>query len=57
MDRSRDPLHHIDKALAARGALVRRGLPEAVKGAAARMAQLLIGQALPVAETLLRKVG
>ena len=57
MDRARDPLHHIDKALAAGGALMRRRVPEAVERAAARMAQLVIGQALPVAETLLGEVG
>ena len=57
MDRARDPLHHIDKALAAGRALMRRGMPEAVERAAARMAQLLVGQALPVAETLLGEIG
>src|SRR3954462_13059062 len=57
MDRPRDPLHHIDKTLAPGGALMRRGVPEAVERAAARMAQLVIGQALPVTETLLGEIG
>src|ERR1044071_735165 len=56
MDRARDPLHDIDKALAAWGALMRRRMPEAMERAAARMAQLVIGQALPVAETLLAEI-
>src|SRR3954454_1479756 len=56
-DGAGDPLHHVDKALAAGRPLLRRGVPEAVKGAAARLAQLLIGQALPVAEALLGEVG
>src|ERR1051326_965879 len=38
MDGARDPLHHVDKALAARGALMRGGMPEAVKRSAARLA-------------------
>src|SRR3954462_3418757 len=52
-----DPLHHVDKALAAGRPLLRRGVPEAVKGAAARLAQLLIGQPLPLAEILLGQIG
>src|SRR6266704_1808536 len=50
MDRPRDALHHVDKALTARRALNRRGVPEAVKCAAPRVAQLVIGEALPLAE-------
>src|SRR4051794_29010514 len=56
MDRARDPLHHVDEALAAGGALMRRRVPESVERTAARMAQLVIGQALPVAETLFAKL-
>ena len=57
MDRPRHPFHDIDEALAARRALMRRRMPEAVEGAAAGMAQFLVGQALPVAEALLGEVG
>src|SRR4029077_2458050 len=57
MDRARDPLHHIDEALAARDAFMCGRVPEAVKRAAPRVAQLLIGEALPIAEALFGEVG
>src|SRR5256885_12758479 len=56
-DGARNALHHIDKALAARGALMRRRMPEPVERAAPRMAQFLVGQPLPIPKTLLRKIG
>src|SRR5712671_6469102 len=56
VDRARYPPHYIHEAFAAGGALMRRRMPEAVKGAAAGMAQLLVGQALPVAEALLGQI-
>src|SRR6478672_13494583 len=57
MDGARDPLHHIDKALATRGALMRRRMPEPVKRTTPRLAQFLVSEALPLAKTLLRKIG
>ena len=57
VDGARNALHHIDKALAARGAFMRRRMPEPVERAAPRMAQFLVGQPLPLAKALLRKIG
>src|SRR5437660_9379307 len=57
VDGARNALHHIDKALAARGAFMRRRMPEPVKGAATRLAQFFVGQPLPIPKALLRKVG
>src|SRR5829696_6274232 len=57
VDRARDALHHVDEAFAAGRPLMRRRVPKAVELPAARMAQLVVGQALPVAEALLGEVG
>ncbi len=60
---SGDPLHECTiggSKLSPAGsgrALVRRGVPEAVKGAAARLVQLLVFEALPLAEILFGKIG
>ena len=57
MDRLRHPLHHIGEALAAGRPLMRRGMPEAMERAGARLAQFLVGQPLPLAEALLGEIG
>ncbi len=57
MNGARDPLHHVDKALAAGRAFMRRRMPEAMERAAARLAQFLVGEALPIAKALLGEVG
>src|SRR5262249_59506395 len=57
MDRPRDALEHVDKALTAGCPLVRRGMPEAVERAAARVPQFLVGEALPITKTLLGELG
>src|SRR5262249_28683289 len=57
MDRPRDALEHVDKALAARRPLVCRRMPEAVERAAARVLQFLVGEALPITKTLLGEIG
>src|SRR5215471_10768779 len=57
VDRSRDPLDHRDKALAARRGFMGRGVPKTMKIAGAGFLQFLIGEALPLAEILFGEVG
>ena len=57
VDRARHPLAQVDEALAARRPLMRRRVPEQMEVAAADFSQLVIGEALPLAEILLGEVG
>ena len=56
-DRPGHPRHQIGETLAARHALIRRRMPKPVERAAARVAQLVVGHALPIAEILLGQIG
>jgi hypothetical protein len=57
MDRPADLRSDRQETLAARRCLMRRCVPEAMEVAVARLAQLLIGQALPLAKILLCEIG
>src|SRR5262245_30711092 len=56
-DGAADPRHHVLEALAARRPLAGGRMPEPVIGGTALRLQLDIGEALPVAEMLLRQLA